>query len=72
MRIIYDWDHILSETDGYRKNYIPFRNIIHSNQLGLEAQLAEHWTDKPKVPGVVGRSQTQSIILVMLLIDACR
>ena len=36
-----------------------FRNITHSNRLDLVAQLAEHWTSKPKVmsliPAMVGK-----------------
>ncbi len=30
-----------------------FRNITHSNPLDLVAQLAEHWTSKPKVAGSI-------------------
>ena len=32
---------------------MEFRNIIHSNHLDVVAQLEEHWTSKPKVPGLI-------------------
>ena len=43
-------------TAGKLKNqpgHSGFRNITHSNQLDLVAQLAEHWTSKPKVAGSI-------------------
>ena len=38
-----------TSTPGELKNVPDHGGITHSNRLGLVAQLAEHWTSKPKI-----------------------
>ncbi len=44
---------ISKQTVEVTRRNSEFRNFTHTNRLDLVAQLAEHWTSKPKVAGSI-------------------